>query len=325
MKALVWLGPRRMEIRELEQPRPGPGEVVVRTEAAGICGSEVEGYLGHMANRIPPLVMGHEYAGPVTEVGDGVEASWKGLRVAVNPIVGCGRCAYCDAGDRNLCPDRHLLGIGAPGGFAGYSVVPERCLFAMPEGMDPRLGALAEPLANGVHVIRQAGPALGPVVVIGAGTIGLACLQAALLGGADSVTVVERHPGRRQHALALGARQAFADFAEVAPDAGLVVDAAGSDATRQAAVDLLGPAGTASFVGLHSDETPLPWRRIVRANIRVQGSFGYADRDFRQALDWLAEGKAAIPLSELRPFEDGPAAFETLAAGPIDEIKIFLA
>jgi 2-desacetyl-2-hydroxyethyl bacteriochlorophyllide A dehydrogenase len=325
VKALVWLGPRRMEVREVEQPRPGPGEVVVKTEAAGICGSEVEGYLGRMANRTPPLVMGHEYAGLVSEVGDGVEASWRGRRVAVNPIVGCGRCGYCAAGDRNLCPDRHLLGIGAPGGFAGCSVVPERCLFAVPEGMDPRLGALAEPLANGVHVIRQVGAARGPAVVIGAGTIGLACLQAALLGGAGPVTVVERHPRRRQHALALGARQAVADFAEVAGDAGLVVDAAGSDATRRAAVDLLGPAGTASFVGLHSDETRLPWRRIVRANIRVQGSFGYADRDFRQAVDWLAEGKATIPLSEVRPLDDGPAAFEALAAGPIDEIKIFIA
>jgi (R,R)-butanediol dehydrogenase / meso-butanediol dehydrogenase / diacetyl reductase len=314
-----------MEIREVKEPRPGPGQVVVKTEAAGICGSEVEGYLGRMSNRTPPLVMGHEYAGLVTEAGDGADPSWEGRRVAVNPIVGCGRCAYCAAGDRNLCPDRHLLGIGAPGGFAGYSLVPERCLFPMPDEMDPRLGALVEPLANGVHVIRQAGSAQGPVVVIGAGTIGLACLQAALLGGAGPVTVVERHPRRRQHALALGAHQAFADFAGLAPDAGLVVDAAGSDATRRAAVELLGPAGSASFVGLHSDETPLPWRRIVRANIRVQGSFGYADRDFRQALDWLAGGRAAIPLSEVRPLDDGPAAFEMLARGPIDEIKIFLA
>ena len=325
MKALVWLGPRRMEVREVTRPRPGPGEVVVKTEAAGICGSEVEGYLGRMSNRTPPLVMGHEYAGLVSEVGDGVEPRWKGRRVAVNPIVGCGRCAYCAAGDRNLCPDRHLLGIGAPGGFAGYSLVPERCLFPMPEQMDPRLGALAEPLANGVHVIRQAGPVVGHVVVIGAGTIGLACLQAAELGGAGPVTVVERHPRRRQHALALGAQQAFADFAEVAPGAALVVDAAGSDDTRRAAIDLVGPAGTASFVGLHSDETPLPWRRIVRANIRVQGSFGYADPDFRQALDWLSGGKAAMPLSEVRPLDDGPAAFEMLAGGPVDEIKVFLA
>jgi threonine dehydrogenase-like Zn-dependent dehydrogenase len=325
VKALVWLGPERMEVREVDQPRPGPREVLVKTEAAGICGSEVEGYLGRMSNRTPPLVMGHEYAGLVTGMGEGVDPGWQSRRVAVNPIVGCGACGYCEDGDRNLCPDRHLLGIGAPGGFAGYSLVPERCLYSMPEGMDPRLGALAEPLANGVHVLRQAGAAKGPVVIIGAGTIGLGCLQAALVQGRGPVTIVERHPGRRQHALALGASQALADFAEVEPDAGLVVDAAGSDATRLAAVELLGPAGTASFVGLHSDETPLPWHQIIRANIRVQGSFGYADRDFQQALDWLAEGRSAIPLSHVRPLDEGPAAFQTLASGPVDEIKIFLA
>ncbi|WP_338199744.1 alcohol dehydrogenase catalytic domain-containing protein [Candidatus Nephthysia bennettiae] len=322
---MVWLGPERMEVRDLPAPRPGAGEVLVQTEAAGICGSEVEAYLGRMANRTPPLVMGHEYAGLVTEVGEGVDRVWSRRRVAVNPIVGCGRCRNCAAGDRNLCPDRHLLGIAAPGGFAAFSVVPERCLFSLPEGMDARLGALTKPLANGVHLIRKSGAGRGRVVVIGAGTIGLGCLQAALLHGAEQVDVVERHPGRRRHALALGARQAVAELADVEPGADLVVDAAGSEATRRAAVELVGPAGTASFVGLHSDETVLPWHRIIRANIRVQGTFGYADRDFQQALDWLAAGKAAIPLSELRPLDDGPAAFERLARGPIDEIKVFLA
>jgi 2-desacetyl-2-hydroxyethyl bacteriochlorophyllide A dehydrogenase len=325
MKALVWLGPERMEVREVEHPQPRPGEVVVKTEAAGICGSEVEGYLGRMGNRKPPLVMGHEYAGLVSAVGEGAEPRWRGRRVAVNPIVGCGRCSFCLAGDRPLCPVRHLLGIGAPGGFASYSAVPERCLFEMPEGMDPRLGALVEPLANGVHVIRQARSSLDRVVVIGAGTIGLGCLQAALLQGARAVTVVERHPKRREHAQALGAREALEDLAAVKAGADLVVDAAGSDATRQAAVELLGPAGTASFVGLHDDETPLSWHWVIRANLRVQGSFGYADRDFRQALDWLAEGKAAIPLTAVRPLEEGPDAFRTLARGPIDDIKVFLA
>ncbi len=326
MKALVWLGPERMEVQEQAEPRPGPGEVLVRTEAAGICGSEIEGYLGRMSNRVPPLVMGHEYAGLVTEIGPGADPAWRGRRVAVNPIVGCGRCAYCQAGDRNLCPDRHLIGIGAPGGFAGYTVVPERCLFALPEGMDARLGALVEPLANGVHALRKAGISVpGRVVVIGAGTIGLGCLQAALLHGAEQVTVVERHPTRRRHALALGAQDAVGELAEVAQGAAMVVDAAGSAATRRAAVDLLGPAGTAVLIGLHEDESALPWHRVLRGNLRLQGVFGYADSDFQQALDWLAAGRAVIPLSEVRPLDYGPEAFRTLAAGPTDEIKVFLA
>jgi (R,R)-butanediol dehydrogenase / meso-butanediol dehydrogenase / diacetyl reductase len=324
MKALVWLGPERMEVQELQDPRPSPGEVLVEMEAAGICGSEVEGYLGRMANRKPPLVMGHEYSGTVTEVGQGVDPAWRGRRVAVNPIVGCGHCRYCTAGDRNLCPDRHLLGIAAPGGFARYSVVPERCLFEIPERMDARAAALVEPLANGVHAVRRAGSGLERVVIIGAGTIGLSCLQAALLDGAGPVSVVERHPGRRRHALRLGAADAVEELAALEPGATLVVDAAGADATRVAAVDLLGPAGTASFVGLHDDATALPWHRVIRGNLRIQGSFGYSDDDFRQALEWLAAGEAAIPLTEVRRLEDGPLAFSTLARGPIDDIKVFL-
>src|SRR5690349_8868360 len=214
-----------MEVQEQAEPRPGPGEVLVRSEAAGICGSEVEGYLGTMSNRVPPLVMGHEFAGEVIGTGDGVQRAWMGKRVAVNPIVGCGRCRYCTGGRRNLCPDRYLVGVAVPGGFAASVAVPERCLFVMPPEMDPRLGALVEPLANGVHAIRQGAPeGVARAVVIGAGTIGLACMQAALLHGIDEVIVIERHPARRDHALRLGARAAYHDAGDLKPDVDLVVD-----------------------------------------------------------------------------------------------------
>src|ERR1700694_1310678 len=107
-----------MTVDDVPDAEPKAGEVVVRSEAAGICGSEVEGYLGRMANRVPPLVMGHEFAGPVPGAGPGVDRSWVGKRVAINPIVGCGHCRYCARGDRNLCPDRYLGGVGVAGGFA---------------------------------------------------------------------------------------------------------------------------------------------------------------------------------------------------------------
>jgi 2-desacetyl-2-hydroxyethyl bacteriochlorophyllide A dehydrogenase len=326
MKALVWQGPNRISVEEVSEPRPRPGEAVVRTEAAGICGSEVEGYLGRMANRKPPLVMGHEFAGTVVEVGEDVDRGWLGRRVAVNPIVGCGECRYCRVGDRNLCPDRYLIGIGAPGGFAVAAAVPERCLFELPGGLDARLGALVEPLANGVHAIRRAAPE-GAVtaVVIGAGTIGLACLQAALLHGVEEVVVLERHPTRREHALTLGAHEAFESGGELKPGVDLVVDAAGSDSTRQLAIDLLSPAGTAVFIGLHSDETALPWHRVIRGNHSIRGVFGYSDGDFRQALEWVAGGRAGIgELGTVLPLDQGPAAFATLAEGPTKEIKVFL-
>lgn len=315
-----------MAVEDMPEPSAKPGEVVIRTEAAGICGSEVEGYLGMMSNRVPPLVMGHEFAGEVIAAGEGVDRTWIGKRAAVNPIVGCGRCRYCVRGQRNLCPDRYLVGVAVPGGFAASVAVPERCLFAMPPQMDPRLGALVEPLANGVHAIRKGAPErVERAVVIGAGTIGIACMQAALLRGIAEVSVIERHPARREHALRLGALGAYDTADELKPGVDLVVDAAGIESTRRIAVDLLSPAGTAVFIGMHSDETPLPWRRVIRGNHTIRGVFGYEDSDFQHALDLLAQGRAGIgTLTDILPLDRGPAAFAELAGGPTDDIKVFL-
>ena len=328
MKALVWHGPSLMSVDEVPETRPKSGEAMVRSEAAGICGSEVEGYLGMMSNRVPPLVMGHEFAGTVTEVGEGVDTAWIGKRAAINPIVGCGRCVYCARGDRNLCPERFLVGVAIPGGFASAVSVPERCLFEMPAQMDARLGALVEPLANGVHAIRKGAPhGATTAAVIGAGTIGLGCMQAALLHGIEVVTVIEPHPVRRKQALQLGAHAAYGSPGEMKEGArfDLAVDAVGTEATRVLAIDLLSPAGTVVYIGMHTDETPLPWRKVIRGNHTVRGVFAYSDRDFQQALDWLAQGRAGIgALKAILPLEAGPAAFAALAKGPTDDIKVFL-
>src|SRR6059036_3458922 len=114
-----------MAIETVDEPRQADHEVLVCPEAAGICGSEIEGYLGLMPNRVPPLVMGHEFAGVVQALGHRVDPKWLGKRVAINPIVGCGQCRYCLTGRRNLCPDRRLIGVAMPGGFAEYVAVPE--------------------------------------------------------------------------------------------------------------------------------------------------------------------------------------------------------
>ena len=213
-----------------------------------------------------------------------------------------------------------------PGGFAATVSVPERCLFEMPAGMDARLGALAEPLANGVHAIRQGAPdGAKTAAVIGAGTIGLSCMQAALLHGIASITVIERHPMRRQHATRLGAHSSHANAEGLRLAVDLVVDAVGSEATRLLALDLLNPGGTAVFIGMHSDESPLPWRRVIRGNHTIRGVFAYSDKDFQQSIDWLAQGKAGIgDLKAVLPLDEGPAAFALLAKGPTDDIKVFL-
>jgi threonine dehydrogenase-like Zn-dependent dehydrogenase len=338
MKAVVWNGPEEMAVEEIPEPTAEPGTVIVRPEAAGICGSEIEGYLGKMGNRTPPLVMGHEFAGLVTEVGEGVEEDLVGREVAVNPLSSDGTCPLCRSGYTNLCPSRRLIGIHSPGGFAEYALAPVQNVYPLPEGVEARTGALAEPLANGVHAVRLglAGHFVEHVVVVGAGTIGLMCLQAAVLDGIPEVSVVEPHQARREQALELGAHAAYASGEEArealeGPTEGLgadlVIDAAGAEVTRRMAVEvLLRPGGCAVFVGLHDDETTLGFHDIVRGQLDLRGSYAYTAEDYEQGLDWLVEGRAGIgELPPVLPLEEGPSAFAELVRGPSSRIKFFLA
>src|SRR3954468_5619111 len=158
MKTLVWDGPNAMHVEDGPEPGdPGPNELILKPEAVGICGSEVEGYLGHMGNRIPPLVMGHEFAGTVVAAGaDAGELD--GARVAVNPLSGCGECRLCTSGFSNLCKDRVLVGVHVPGAFADFVTVRAADARVLPDEVSSRVGALMEPLANGVHAVRLPPP-----------------------------------------------------------------------------------------------------------------------------------------------------------------------
>jgi threonine dehydrogenase-like Zn-dependent dehydrogenase len=337
VKAIVWNGPEEMTVEEVPEPTVEPGTVIVRPEAVGICGSEVEGYLGKMGNRTPPLVMGHEFAGRVTEVGEGVSEGLVGREVAVNPLSSDGTCRLCRAGYTNLCPNRKLVGIHSPGGFAEYALVLAQNVYPLPEGTGARTGALAEPLANGVHAARLglAGTWVEHAVVIGAGTIGLMCLQAAVLEGIPDVSAVEPHEARREQALGLGAHAAYASGEEARATleepteglgADLVIDAVGAEVTRRMALELLRPGGRAVFVGLHDDETTLGFHGVVRGQLDLLGSYAFTAEDYSQAVEWLVEGRAGIgDLPPVLPLEEGPNAFAELVKGPSERIKVFLA
>ncbi len=337
MKGIVWHGPEQMSVDELPEPSVEPGTVVVRPTAVGICGSEIEGYLGRMGNRTPPLVMGHEFAGTVTEIGEGVDEALLGRLVAVNPLSSDGTCRLCLAGLTNLCPNRKLVGIHSPGGFAEYTLAPAENVYPLPEGVEARTGALAEPLANGVHAARLglAGASAEHAVVVGAGTIGLMCLQAALLEGVPELHVVEPVAARREQALSLGAGAAHETREEArealeGPTEGLgadlVIDAVGAEATRGMALDLLRPGGRVVYIGLHDDDTMLGFHEVVRGQLDLQGSYAYTAEDFEQALEWLVDGRAGIgELPPVLPLEEGPEAFDELVRGPSARIKIFLA
>jgi threonine dehydrogenase-like Zn-dependent dehydrogenase len=234
--------------------------------------------------------------------------------VAVNPLSSDGTCPLCRAGYTNLCPNRKLVGIHSPGGFAEYVLAPAQNVYPLPEGVEARTGALAEPLANGVHAVRL-GLASHPVehaVVIGAGAIGLMCIQAAVLDGIPEVSVVETH-ALEEPTDGLGAE--------------LVIDAVGAEATRRMAIEeLLRPGGRVVFVGLHEDDTTLGFHAVVRGQFDLQGSYAYTAEDYEQALEWLVAGRAGIgELPPVLPLEEGPNAFAELVKGPSSQIRVFLA
>ena len=317
-----------MAVETVDEPQLRDDEVIVQPEAAGICGSEIEGYLGRMSNRTPPLVMGHEFAGTVA-AGIGAGGEWSGRRVAVNPLLSCRSCPRCRAGERNLCAQRRLIGVHVAGGFAERVAVPAANLVGLPDRVDARTGALVEPLANAVHAVGLARRLVAAevAIVLGAGTIGLFALHAVRAAGIADVRAVEPHEARRAAALAAGARAAHADAAELAHErrADLVIDAVGATATRRSALELVRPGGAVLLLGLHEDESALSFHRVVRDQVALQGSFAYTDADFDMALELLASGKVTLgDLASTRPLEDGPDAFATLAAGPNAQLKTFL-
>lgn len=338
MKAVVWQGTRQMAVAEWDRPEPPEGWVAVRPEAAAICGSEVEGYVGAQSNRKPPLVMGHELAGVVVGLGHGADESWLGRHVAVNPIVSCRACRLCASGQRNLCPRRRLIGVHEPGGFAELVVAPQANLLELPAGVDARMGALVEPLANGVHsaALALAGlPISGVGAVIGAGAIGLLALQAAKAASGSPVHLLEPDPGRREQALTLGADGAHGSPDELAAaldaatgglGADFVIDAVGRESTRLTGIGAVRHGGRVVFLGLHDDMTGVSGHDLVRREVLVTGSYAYTDDDFARALDLLAAGRAGLgPLPAVQPLEATPGLFARLAEGPTAEVRLFVA
>ena len=215
MKALVLSEYKRLEMADLPQPRPAADELLIRIQACGICGSDVHGYDGSTGRRLPPIVMGHEAAGIVAEVGDAVDNFSAGDRVTFDSTVYCGNCFFCRRGEINLCDRREVIGVSTPafrrmGAFAEFVTVPARIAYRLPDSMPFAHAALIEAVSVAVHAV-----ALTPIklndtaVVVGAGMIGLLTLQAARLAGAGAVFVLDVDQSRLEMARGLGATRTF--------------------------------------------------------------------------------------------------------------------
>ncbi len=340
MEALVWLAPHVLVLREEPEPQPGPGEVLVAVSAAGICGSELSGYIGQSSIRVPPLIMGHEAAGRIATdsdllLGDGSLAR-AGTRITFNPLAGCGTCDRCRAGRENICRTRTLIGAHRPGAFAPFVAVPATHCFALPTHLSETAGSLTEPLACAVRAVGHAQvTADEPVLIIGAGPIGLCSLIAARAVGAKNIIISDIQPRRLELAIRWGAKATInareedivAAVQRIAPGGvAAVIDAVGTDGTRQQAIQSVVPGGRVVFIGLHDEHTALAANYLVRQEIVICGSFAYTPTEFSQALALLSAG-ALTPSDdwlEERPLSAGPASFEELLAGSAAAAKIVL-
>ena len=202
MQAATYSGGQRFEVVEVETPELQPGGVLVRVRNCGICGSDLHIYRGEFP-AAPDMRMGHEIAGEVAAVGEGVSGLEIGQAVAIEPVEVCRQCDLCVSGRYQLCPERKFLGIMLPGAFAEYVHVPSYTVHPLPDGVDTEVGSLVEPLAVSVHGLRQVGLSFGErVLVLGSGTIGLMALVAARALGASDVFVTARYPHQAEAALA---------------------------------------------------------------------------------------------------------------------------
>jgi threonine dehydrogenase-like Zn-dependent dehydrogenase len=337
MKALVWVALSKIDLQEVDKPVPQRDEVLIRVRAAGICGSEVEGFLGKSDKRIPPLIMGHEFAGDVEQSGAGVDDPLNSKRVVVEPYLTCGECEECLQGRDNLCPSRQLIGVHRPGGFAQYVAVPRKAVYVLPNNLDYVGGSIVEPLAVSVRIFQQNQRGLLKwVAIFGAGAQGLLALQVATMFGSETIISDINH-SRLESATALGASAVIrADqedpmqrIHEITEGGGvdLAIEAAGLSITRQQALASLKIGGTVVLVGLGADEAMTTFNCVdmINKELRVVGAYAYSTWEFLQAMDLLAREKInRTGWVEEISLEEGPKAFDELARGKARAAKIVL-
>ncbi len=313
MQALVYTEPLTVAVLEVPEPVPGPGEVVVEVRAAGICGSELEGFANQSPFRVPPLIMGHEFAGVRHDTGE---------HVVVNPLVSCLECDLCRRSLVNVCRKRQIIGIHRPGGFADRVAVPSSNCVSVDPSVPFTSLALAEPLANAVHALRlaqrhDAWPQR--VGVIGCGMLGMAVGLVAARRGIPDVAICDLSPAR----LAGAARSGLvAAGPQLSGEYDLIIDTVGSPETRGSSVALIRPGGTAVWLGLHGEDSEVDELAMIRNEKQIVTSFCYDRNDFEIAVRLASELKP--DWIDTRTLPGGAEIFTAMSQRTVDAIKVLL-
>jgi L-iditol 2-dehydrogenase len=298
-RAAVLMRPREIAMEERPVPQPGPREVLVEVTSVGVCGSDVHWYEhGRIGDRVAndPLILGHESAGRVVEVGSEVTRHAVGDRVCLEPGVPCGRCRECRAGRYNLCADVSFFGTPPiDGAFTDRVAIHEDFAFALPDDMSDDVGALMEPVSVGIWACRKGGISAGDrVLVTGAGPIGLLSMQVAKAFGATDVAISDLNEHRLAVAERTGATRVLRAGEDDPGEVDALIECSGHPRATVAGIEALRPAGVAVVVGMGPEPTAeLPLALIQTNEIWLTGTFRYANT-YPTAIALAATGRVDV-------------------------------
>jgi L-iditol 2-dehydrogenase len=341
MKALVLRDYKNLVFEDMPTPQPGVGEVAIAVKACGICGSDVHGMDGSTGRRRPPIIMGHEAAGIIADVGSG-RSKWKiGDRVTFDSTIYCGKCEYCKRGEINLCDHRRVLGVSCEdyrqhGAFAERVVVPERVLYHVPPKVSFEQAALVEPFSIALHAVKRANPRPGDsCVVIGAGMIGQALAQCLKQAGCAQVIVVDVAVQRLNLASSLGATHTIDSsksnpleiIRELTETRGVdsAYEAVGISATVETAIRSVRKGGSVVLVGNVAPKIDFPLQAAVTRELNIYGSCA-SRGEYEECLQLMQNGvfQTAPLISAEAPLSDGAEWFARLYKKEPGLLKVML-
>ena len=337
MRALVYQGPKTMNIENWETPVPKAGEVRVRTSFVGICGSDVHGWLGITGRRTPPMVMGHEMSGVISALGEGVTEYKVGDKVTVLPVFNCGECDYCKEGLINICPNREFMGaMSCNGAFLDEFCIDAKKICKLPENISLETGALIEPFAVAYRGVKHAGELTGKTVMIcGAGTIGLMALKACKLLGAKTIIIVDLSDDRLALAKAHGADVIINGKSDIDTElkaCGLrssidvTIEAVGVTPTAQQSIDFVRNHGTVVWIGNSAPTITINMQSVVTRELTIHGSYIYTDKDYEECIRLLSETPQDFTgiISDIISLEEADDMFRELSEGAGNKIKVLV-
>ena len=332
MKALVYTGTEELTYREEKDPIEINGESILKVHASGICGSDMHAYHGKDERRIPPLILGHEVSGKI------LNGKFKDKTAVLNPLITCGKCEYCSTGSEHLCPDRVLLGMNRPyvrqGAFAELITVPEKNIYEIPDKLDIKEAAVAEPTAVSLHAVLMGEASIKKplsdcrTLVQGAGAIGLLC-SLILSKIKNNKNIIISDPNK----LRLNECSKYVDAKFVGPDDkeikndsfDVVFDTVGLEVSRQQAISVIKPGGTIIHIGLTQPSGTFNFRKATLQEVTFIGTYCYTNKDFENTIKILTNKDVGdLNWIEYRELKNGAEAFKQIHDGSCSAPKIVL-